>query len=865
MTEVYDDIVEWLHERQYWLQVAAEKVLSHNVLSDDDISELCTLLKTGEGQRTDVKGDFSEFSGTESTYEQLKINSIGGVQGIDNLAPRTPLLFGKRNLTVIYGNNGSGKSGYTRILKKVCGKANAIILRPNIFQPPPAVKQCEIGYSIDGVDKIETWIANSDAIDALKNVDVFDAHTGKIYLDNEADAAYIPETVALFEDLVSVCKRIKVLLERERNTLHSKLPNVPLNYIKTKYGVALTTRIKAGVDEKKLKQFFEYTEDDKTNKKGIEERLRDDPVVLAKKKRQQKQQIETLVNEVYKAVEKVNSSACKNIYQLQKDAKDKRKIAVEGAAISLDKAILPGIGTETWMAMWQAARLFSDSTGYPENKFPKTDDDSHCVLCQQALDIDARKRLNDFEVFVNSALEEEAAKAEKAYINILDNLPVIPTSEQLKTSIQAAQLTEDDWLPILNDIWKYIQNYNDLLKKEHDEVLAGYELPFEVFKPIADIVAALDEQVVQHNSDAEKFDKTQLTKDLNDLKAKEWASGYLDVIIEEVSRLDQVKFYNDWIALTNHRAISIKAGAISGQVITQAYVDRFNDELSLLGAKDINVELVKTRVEDGKVKHKVQLHGLIIDTVKAPDILSEGENRIVSLAAFLADVTGKPQNTPFIFDDPISSLDLDYESEVARRIIDLSIERQVLVFTHRLSLYGSLEDWAKKKGDEWYKKNLTQCCIEAFEGTTGHMVPPDTWTANTQTANNILISKLGDAKKYADAGDLEIYKAVVPSICSDFRKLLERTIEDDLLTKVVIRHRRSITTDGRLPKLSKISPHDCKYFDDLMTKYSAYEHSQSLEAPKFIPTYQELLTDLETLKNWRSEFKKRSIDDVETV
>lgn len=94
-------------------------------------------------------------------------------------------------------------------------------------------------------------------------------------------------------------------------------------------------------------------------------------------------------------------------------------------------------------------------------------------------------------------------------------------------------------------------------------------------------------------------------------------------------------------------------------------------------------------------------------------------------------------------------------------------------------------------------------------------------------------------------------------ICSEFRKLVERSVEDDLLNKAVQRHRRSITTDGRLSSVPTVNLDDCKLIDGLMTKYSCYEHSQSTEAPAFIPEKLELRADLESLKKWRDDLATR--------
>ncbi|MBB8339407.1 AAA family ATPase, partial [Escherichia coli] len=146
------------------------------------------------------------------------------------------------------------------------------------------------------------------------------------------------------------------------------------------------------------------------------------------------------------------------------------------------------------------------------------------------------------------------------------------------------------------------------------------------------------------------------------------------------------------------------------KVVTEAYAARFNRELKVLGAPSLQVELVKIRTENAKVLHQLQLKGAQRD--KLHNVLSEGERRIISLAAFLADVTDRPGSAPFIFDDPISSLDHEFEWQVAKRLVELAKSRQVIILTHRLSLYGVIEDLARKEGDPWKKRKrkLTAVC-----------------------------------------------------------------------------------------------------------------------------------------------------------
>lgn len=122
--EVNEHIANWLSSRQGWLQEAALRLLTKGELSQSDIADLVELLKTEAGQKLTPTRSFPGFTpgsgDSAATSEELRLISVGDVCGIENLAPRTPLSFGNGHLVVVYGRNGSGKSGYVRILKKAC-------------------------------------------------------------------------------------------------------------------------------------------------------------------------------------------------------------------------------------------------------------------------------------------------------------------------------------------------------------------------------------------------------------------------------------------------------------------------------------------------------------------------------------------------------------------------------------------------------------------------------------------------------------------------------------------------------------------------------------------------------------------------
>jgi len=271
-----------------------------------------------------------------------------------------------------------------------------------------------------------------------------------------------------------------------------------------------------------------------------------------------------------------------------------------------------------------------------------------------------------------------------------------------------------------------------------------------------------------------------------------------------------------------------------------------------IGASRIKVRLSKKRVDRGRVLHELRLEQAQSGVPR--EVLSEGEHRIVSLAAFLADVTGKLHPAPFVFDDPISSLDQSFEEAVVQRLVRLAADRQVIVFTHRISLLVLLQDYGKKE-----ERDPKVTCVRSEAWGTGEPGDTPLFAKKPEKALNTLLNdSLAKARNTLHKEGQSSYSLLAKAICSDFRIVLERMIEADLLADVVQRFRRAITTQGKLEKLPKITPEDCRLFDELMTKYSRYEHSQPNEAPVVLPDPEELKADLESLRDWRTSFIARA-------
>jgi len=126
MKKIKDETLKWLKERPVVIQEAALRLFEKEELDDSDYDDLLRIcgnevgIEFSDGKVQTANTLPKEVLFQESHSHTIKITSISKIVGVNALNPKKPLILSD-GLTVIYGQNGSGKTGYTRLLKQICG------------------------------------------------------------------------------------------------------------------------------------------------------------------------------------------------------------------------------------------------------------------------------------------------------------------------------------------------------------------------------------------------------------------------------------------------------------------------------------------------------------------------------------------------------------------------------------------------------------------------------------------------------------------------------------------------------------------------------------------------------------------------
>jgi hypothetical protein len=718
----------------------------------------------------------------------------------------------------------------------------------------PLKAQATIRYSDGAKEQQFVWgpdvVANSD----LGAVSVFDAYCAPIYLRDKTDVAFRPFSLDVFDKLSGVCSDVRTRLESELAKLSAIVPMLPALTEGTR-AHSLVARITSLTNVDELRILATLTPEEQGELRELRNRQRDlqaaDPKQRAKELELKAERIDLLANHVTNLIKAFGHEGCATLKAAADSLRRARESLSALRATALSAGLLPGSGGEAWRAMWDATRQFS-TTAYPAMPFPPLHERSVCPFCQQAIGAEASQRLEHFAEYVSSNAQSDVREAETSYAQLFSGIAQInvksPEIELATTELLAEDAELGGRLRKLFDDTIVIQQEAKAASQAgaHPtrELQAGIESDLiSATKKLRDRATVLKQQSPVLDA--------QSATNLRELEARAALREGLQGVIDEVERQKRIAAYQQCIEDTQTQAITRKSTELTKRLITDELRATFQAELSKLDFKDLAVEIQTAGGTKGALLHRLAFSNAPGTAVTG--VLSEGESRTLSLAAFLTELSTASGKSAIIFDDPVSSLDQDWRERIARRLVMEAKERQVIVFTHDIVfLRLLLEDAAK----------FEVPCANQYVRREGHagIVSPDLpWMAmGIKDRIGVLRKHWQAAEKLFRTKDVEAYEREAREIYGMLREAWEQAIGETLLYDVVQRYRPSIETK-RVRYLHDITETDCRAVGDGMTECSRWirGHDQPAADAAPVPQPPELKQRIDDLDGFVKAIEKR--------
>ena len=824
-----------------------------------ELKELCKARHgLGEKRKADPL-DAKHVPPPGARSNPVSLASLTHHAGVNALAQDQTVEFGP-SLTVVYGANAAGKSGYTRILKRACRARGAEDILGNVVSGgAPGRPSARIKFTVDGNAQEFLWDDDKHPNTFLSRVSVFDRHCASVYIAEQTDVAFRPLGLDLFDKLSDACEAVRDALEKERKALEAMTLQIPEVADGTKVH-ELISHLTSLTNPEEVRNAASLSDKDKVRIDDLRNRLHDlrsdDPQKTAKALELRAKRFELLGSKIEALSEVLSDAPITRVFSARDRMTESQRTAEEMRRATFESQPLPHTGSDTWRILWAAAERFSITQAYPNQPFPVTGGDSHCLLCQQQLGDEGAQRLRQFQKFLSSAVQRERDEATARYQPLqkqLHGLAII--DEPITEALEELQLEDSG----LGGAAKASLDAAEARRRAVTKALADGSacpsaLPASPLDPqvLNAKVANLRDRAndLRNASDREAIAK--IHQELRELDARQVLADHLAAALEEIERKKRLAAFQLCLDETKTTAITRKSSEVTKTAVTEQLTKRFKEELAALEFRHIEIQMVAAGGSRGALYHKLELKRA--PGVSVPKVVSDGEARCLSIASFFAELSTAADQSAILFDDPVSSLDHLWRGRIAERLVVESKSRQVVVFTHDIVFLLALSEHAEKLGVDLKHQYLRRDNINA--GLSSQRL---CWAAmKVKDRLGYLRELWQSADKLHRDGQQQEYERNASYIYGLLREAWERAVEEVLLAGIVERYRNSIQTQ-QARHLADICERDCKDLDAGMTRCSKWltGHDQAAAENAPFPEPSELQGDIKALDDWVQEIRKR--------
>jgi hypothetical protein len=797
------EVKAFANSQPYWAKYLCSEILLGSGITDSIIDTAYSyLLEKLDLKKETEKTEISIFYNTnlpDDFKENLTFDSLINVEGVNALSENQTIELTK-NLTIIYGANGAGKSGYVRLLKAAFYSKDKRYIQPNInIESGHKSIAATFNFSSDG--KLVSLKYPNDAGNGIFNqFAVFDGDIGKKHLSVRNDFSFRPAGLQLFNEFNTALEKLNTKLNRDVQIKSTANPFADEGIfhgeseIKT-FLITLSHRSKL----EKLKAHLPYTDDEKERKTQLDKKYDDIKVSLAQKDKALKElkRIKSLLAARKNDLENQNlwfNQAQLDIVTLAiTDCKTKESAAQKEGVEKFKTDKIQSVATTEWKQFIQAAEKFASIQGKIE--YPEIGD--NCLLCHQSIIDDAPKNLiSSYWAYIKSVAEQDAKTASKKLIEIKEGYEKIDFNQFPETDMLTAWLKEKyehDITKLEEELIKLTEISQSIISKiDNKKDLHQVEMQLNL--------SALDTISVEIDEEIKAFEEDEQAKNLAELLKQKTYLVHKEKLETRYNDINELHKNMIWVSKANKfNKQGFKTQStntekrLSKEYFNANYIKAFNDECKNLDG-NFGIE-IDAKSSDAQSNRQLFLKGKDPST-----ILSEGEQKVISLADFIAETNITTINKGVIFDDPVNSLDEERKCVIAERLVSVSDRKQVIIFTHDLVFVSSLINYATDNA-------LQHEChwIESRNGKPGQV-----WLKNSPTYEKVYRNANPVKKFYSDANrDVcapEQREFLVKSGFTALRTCYEVLVINDLFKNVVQRYNERVSVDS----LSRV------YFDEML-------------------------------------------------
>lgn len=844
-----DLLIEWANQQDAWVRaIVGEVIATRRELSPSALAVARDryLVEKGlaEGEPTTVPA-LGETENGADRPESLRLVSLRGCRGVNALTEGQEMTFHPR-LTVLFGENAVGKTGYVRVLKQLANVRSAEPIIPDIHRPSAAgPPQAVVHYRLGNGELELVWQGESGSA-PFTRMTVFDSPAVALHLDGSMTYVFTPADLALFRYAHGAIEGARGLLDEVRDAREPRSNPFLTAFARGTPVYAEIEALSASTSVARIEELAALTETERAEMQSLRASIE---TLGASGATSGTEAMRSRLAALGHLIT-VAATVAEFEHAAYVEAADAHRRAREAQARAAD--VVHGtdqLGADirpSWQAFIDAGEGYlvaSQRAGYPHAG-------DECIYCRQDLGEPARGLLAAYRDYASGSGAAAVAAARDRLTGLCAGL-ASPTMggaiDALSTLLPSFEGGEDEaWL---TDARALVEDAISLRRAVlAEEPVAKPANPGLAMRSLPELTVAKDD--AEATLRALEGDAAERSRLLDERRARLAA---LEARVTLARLLPEIRDHVESAAWSHRlhillarfsallRSLTETSKVASQEILNRDFERVFYEECRRLRAPNVTLDFPGRRGEAARRKSVAPDHTLAA-------ILSQGEQKVIAIADFLAEAALRPGCAPVIFDDPVDSFDHRRVAEIAQRIVELSEDQQVIVFTHDIMFAANLLGHFEGGAAECAYYQVTE--VDGRKGIVSHATH-----ARLDTVSSIR-GRINAAIQEAGAADHGDRQARIDAVYDHIRAWCEVVVETKLLAKVTQRYQPNVA----MQNLEQLKPD--RLAAAIAVIYPIWEksnryipgHSQPLQTLGIRPTLDELREDWTALQQALAEY-----------
>lgn len=818
----YQDAVGFLLElrseiNEDWFSRVVDLAIQLNgtAASEEDFQEIWLYLLRAKSYVAQAASVPPLSGASQSGIAPVFLEKISDFENFKKLSPSLNLIFDKK-ITLVFGKNGSGKSSICQALKTLASPIKPINPLHNVREQSPTSPAFE--YQFRGWTNPSKWNETAGYGSQSQFIKYFDSTvaisntTGNMRAENTVEVSVFRlELFDFCRSIVSLFQQSSInKIQQNRNTITLEMQGIVsrlTTFVNTQVEPFISWKPESSlILEDWLKSLAPFGAIEASEIVTLENELTQ---VKSAATEQGRLTLQAQLNIVKQSKQKLVDfhTDCKDNLLSELQSKEVSLQQKNSAMMELSKGAFP-IGVEPSAhneLIHSAAKL----TSYSETET--------CPLCLQTLSENAKKLFNAYHKHLTSTIQSEVNALSQELSQGISHQEKIRTFQSLDMSLILNICQPDfiDGLIFLVEAIKASVPQKDQPQSQGNALLySRYTELFSYIERFGYLEIQLEETLKMAKESGEKLavKSQKLQGRIATLRANQALQGEMNNLLAVCNKssehTQQVSKFNGIDFTSLYRKLTLKGKEAHADLVLGTFENKLDAEYISMSGMNLSQLGVKLATKGSDQEITITPN---IGSAPVHRVLSEGEQKIHSLAVFMAEAMAHPYQM-LVFDDPVTSFDYNYVSNFCERIRDFIRSQpntQMVVLTHNWDFFVNLQTTLNRSG---FNNSLSIQVLEDCSTTAEYIEKWDDLYQQIHSIVNALVEPTAEEKE---------------KVSGLMRRLIERLTNSYIFNEQRHQYKIKALQDSNFHQFTKIVPlleGEANELKDLYSNLSPPEH-----------------------------------------